>query len=48
MIAVAHDQERLVGELLLQLGDEVLVVLGAQRLPAQILVDQGLVAGRAP
>ena len=48
MIAITHDQERLPGKLLLQACEKAAVIVRAHRLPAQIFIDHGLVAGRAP
>ena len=48
MVAIAHDQERLPRKFLFQPRNERGVIAGADRLPTQIFVDHGRVAGRAP
>src|SRR5580693_4598462 len=48
VIAIAHDQKWLPRKALLQPRHERGVIAGADRLPAQIFVDHGPVAGRPP
>ena len=48
MVAEAHDQNRIVGEIALQAAAELGVVAHADRLPAQVFVDVKPVAGQSP